>query len=45
MSTQQSLFAADLRQVLAWLAKERRNVQEQLEWREQIPGLLDGMKN
>jgi hypothetical protein len=35
----------DLSQVLAWLAKERRDVQEQLEWREQIPGLLEGMKH
>lgn len=30
----------DLSQILAWLAKERRDVQEQLEWREQIPGLM-----
>jgi hypothetical protein len=30
----------DLSQTLAWLAKERRDVQEQLEWREQIPALL-----
>ena len=29
----------DLSQILAWLAKERRDVQEQLEWREQIPDL------
>lgn len=27
-------------QVLSWLAKERQDVQEQLEWREQIPELL-----
>jgi hypothetical protein len=31
-------------QVLAWLAKERRDVQEQVDWREQIPGLLERMK-
>jgi hypothetical protein len=31
----------DLSQVLAWLAKERRDVQEQLEWREQIPDILN----
>ena len=30
----------DLSQCLAWLAKERRDVQEQLEWRERIPSLL-----
>ena len=30
----------DVSQVLAWLAKERRDVQEQLEWREQISELL-----
>ena len=29
----------DVSQVLAWLAMERRDVQEQLEWREQIPEL------
>ncbi len=30
----------DLSQILAWLAKERRDVQEQLEWREKIPDLM-----
>jgi len=30
----------DLAQILAWLAKERRDVQEQIEWREMIPGLI-----
>ena len=30
----------DVSQVLAWLAKERRDLHEQLEWREQIPKLL-----
>jgi hypothetical protein len=30
----------DVSQILAWLAKERRDIQEQLEWREQIPALL-----
>ena len=30
----------DLSQILAWLAKERRDVQEQMEWREKIPGLM-----
>lgn len=38
----QNLF--DLSQVLAWLAQERRDVQEQLEWREQIPALLKLLK-
>lgn len=28
-------------QSLSWLAKERRDVQEQLEWKQQIPELLD----
>jgi hypothetical protein len=27
-------------QSLSWLAKERRDVQEQLEWKQQIPELL-----
>jgi hypothetical protein len=35
----------DLSQVLAWLAKERRDVQEQLEWREQIPEILKPLMN
>ena len=30
----------DLSQILAWLAKERRDLQEQLEWREKIPDLI-----
>lgn len=30
----------DLSQILAWLAKERRDLQEQFEWREKIPELL-----
>jgi hypothetical protein len=29
-----------LTQVLAWLARERRDVATQLEWRQQIPALL-----
>jgi len=35
----------DLSQVLAWLAKERRDLQEQLEWREKIPDLMKGLLN
>ena len=35
----------DLSQILAWLAKERRDVQEQLEWREQIPELIAPLLN
>jgi hypothetical protein len=35
----------DLSQILAWLAKERRDVQEQLEWREKIPELLVPLMN
>ena len=30
----------DISQALAWLAKERRDVQEQVAWREQIPALI-----
>lgn len=33
----------DVSQILAWLAKERRDVSEQLAWREQIPGLLESL--
>lgn len=31
----------DVSQILAWLAKERRDIQEQLDWREQIQDLLE----
>lgn len=34
----QSLY--DVSQILAWLAKERRDIQMQLEWRQQIPELI-----
>jgi hypothetical protein len=40
----QSRNLFEVSQVLAWLAKERRDVQEQVDWREQIPGLLERMK-
>ncbi len=33
----------DVSQILAWLAKERRDVQEQFEWREEIPELLKSL--
>ncbi len=33
----------DLSQILAWLAQQRRDIQERLEWREQIPGLLKSL--
>jgi len=33
----------DVSQILAWLAKERGDVQEQLKWREQIPELLKSL--
>ena len=36
-----SLF--DVSQILAWLAKERRDIQEQMEWREQIPTLMTSL--
>jgi len=35
----------DVSQILAWLAKERRDVQEQLQWRESIPELLKPLMN
>lgn len=35
----------DVSQILAWLAKERRDLQEQLEWREKIPDLLKPLLN
>ena len=35
----------DLSQVLAWVAKERRDLQEQLEWREGISDLLKPFMN
>jgi hypothetical protein len=34
-----------LSQILAWLAQERRDVQEQLEWRERIPKLMAPLLN
>jgi hypothetical protein len=39
----QNLF--DISQILAWLAKERRDVQDQLIWREQIPEILKPIMN
>jgi hypothetical protein len=38
-----SLF--DISQVLAWLAKERSDIQEQMNWREQIPTLIAALCN
>lgn len=35
----------DLSQILAWLARERRDIQEQLEWREKIPELIKPLMN
>lgn len=35
----------DLSQILAWLAKERRDMQEQQEWRESIPVLMAPLIN
>jgi hypothetical protein len=35
----------DVSQILAWLAKERRDFQEQVEWRERIPELLEPLMN
>ncbi len=42
-SKSKNLF--DVAQILAWLAKERRDVQEKLEWREQIPEILKPLMN
>jgi hypothetical protein len=39
-SPQKSNTVFDLSQILSWLAKERNDLQEQIEWREQIPELL-----
>jgi hypothetical protein len=41
----QSRNLYEVSQILAWLAKERRDVHEQLEWREQIPELLKPLMN
>jgi len=37
--------AFDVSQVLAWLARERNDLQERLEWRQQIPGLMKALVN
>ncbi len=37
--------AFDVSQVLAWLAKERNDFQEQFEWRRQIPKLMKNLLN
>ncbi len=44
-AAQQCSNLFDLSQILAWLAKERRDVQEQLEWREKIPDLMNPLMN
>jgi ABC-type sugar transport system ATPase subunit len=44
-STQRCSNLFDLSQILAWLAKERRDIQEQLEWREKIPSLMEPLLN
>ena len=41
----QARNAFDVSQVLAWLAGDRRDIQEQLEWRQQIPGLMQSLLN
>ena len=33
----------DVSQVLSWLARDRHDLQEQLEWREQIPALMTAL--
>ena len=37
-----SLF--DVSQALAWVAKERNEVEERIQWRAEIPGLLEALK-
>lgn len=37
--------AYDTCQILAWLARERRDFQEQLTWQSQIPGLMSSLLN
>jgi len=37
--------AFDVSQILAWLAKERNDLQEQFNWRQQIPGLIKSLLN
>ena len=39
-SPEESTNLFDLSQILAWLAKERRDIQEQMQWRERIPTLI-----
>jgi hypothetical protein len=33
----------DVSQALAWLARQRRDLHEQLAWRDQIPALVAGL--
>jgi hypothetical protein len=40
---EQSRNLYDVSQILAWLAKERCDLQEQIEWREQIPELMKSL--
>lgn len=44
-SPEESTTLFDVSQILAWLAKERRDIQEQMEWREQIPALMASLAN
>jgi hypothetical protein len=39
-SPEKSTSLFDLSQILAWLAKERTDIKEQMDWREQIPALI-----
>jgi len=41
----QALNLYDISQILAWLARDRRDLEEQLQWREQISGLLKPLMN
>lgn len=39
-SPKQSTSLFDISQILAWLAKERNDIHQQMEWRAQIPALM-----
>ncbi len=41
----QAQNAYDISQILAWLAKERNDVEERLTWRQQIPELMKALLN
>ena len=44
-SPQESTNLFDISQILGWLAKERGDIQEQMDWRDQIPALIAPLAN